>query len=93
MKTNQVDGALTMDSNVVIRGKTIKVLRTIKNQTLTDMREATGLNISMLSAMENEKRSLSARNQIKLSRYLVRDLGYTADEIIVIQAFINNKEV
>jgi transcriptional regulator with XRE-family HTH domain len=92
MTNNNTNGVLEINSKMVIRGKTIKTLRTIKERSLTDVSEVTDINIATLSAMENEKRSLSMRNQIKLTRYLLNDLGYTPDEVVVIQAFINHKE-
>jgi transcriptional regulator with XRE-family HTH domain len=89
----QFDGVLEITNKMTIRGKTIKLLRIIKNITLRDMEEATGISIATLSAMENETRSVSIRNQLRLTRYLLEEIGYTPDEVLVLQAFIQYKEV
>ncbi|WP_338779539.1 helix-turn-helix transcriptional regulator [Metabacillus sp. FJAT-52054] len=91
MPKNNLEGVLEITGKMVIRGKTIKVLRTIKGHTLKDMRESTELTLPTLSAMENEKYNLSLRNQVKITRYLTKELGYTPDEVMVLQAFINSK--
>lgn len=90
MKT--IDGVLEIQNKMVIRGKTIKLLRIIKDTTLRQMEEDTGISISVLSAMENETRSVSSVNQLKVARFLLDKLEYTPDEIVVIQSFIQYKE-
>lgn len=90
MKT--IDGVLEIQNKMVIRGKTIKLLRIIKDTTLRQMEEDTGVSISVLSAMENETRSVSSVNQLKVARFLLDKLEYTPDEIVVIQSFIKYKE-
>ncbi|WP_374187400.1 helix-turn-helix domain-containing protein [Priestia aryabhattai] len=90
MKT--IDGVLEIQNKMVIRGKTIKLLRIIKDTTLRQMEEDTGISISVLSAMENETRSVSSVNQLKVARFLLEKLEYTPDEIVVIQSFIKYKE-
>ena len=92
MKANNKAGVLEMASTQVIKGSTIKVLRIIKKQTLKDMAEFTGISVPTLSHVENDNYNLTPRNQWKLSAYLIRELGYTKDEIIVIQAFIQDKK-
>ncbi|MBT2257062.1 helix-turn-helix domain-containing protein [Priestia megaterium] len=90
MKT--INGVLEIQNKMVVRGKTIKLLRIIKDTTLKQMEEETGISISVLSAMENEVRSVSSVNQLKVTKFLLDDLGYTPDEIVVIQSFITYKE-
>ncbi|MGX1373855.1 transcriptional regulator with XRE-family HTH domain [Priestia megaterium] len=90
MKT--IDGVLEIQNKMVIRGKTIKLLRIIKDTTLRQMEEDTGISISVLSAMENETRSVSSVNQLKVARFLLDKLEYMPDEIVVIQSFIKYKE-
>lgn len=89
---SNVDGVLEIKNRMVMRGKTIRVLRIIKNKTLQDVVRDTGLSISTLSAMENETRNVTSFSQLKLARYLLNDLQYTPDEVVVLQAFINQKE-
>ncbi|MGG0329838.1 helix-turn-helix transcriptional regulator [Priestia megaterium] len=89
MKT--IDGVLEIQNKMVIRGKTIKLLRIIKDTTLKQMEEETGISISVLSAMENEIRSVSSVNQLKVTNYLIKELGYSPDEIVVIQSFVEYK--
>ncbi|MFD0085091.1 hypothetical protein [Priestia megaterium] len=90
MKT--IDGVLEIQNKMVIRGKTIKLLRIIKDTTLKQMEEVTGINIAILSSMENEKNSVSSVKQLRITKFLINELGYTPDEIVVLQAFINYKE-
>lgn len=89
---DNVDGVLEIKNRMVMRGKTIKVLRVIKDKTLQDVVRETGLAISTLSAMENETRKVTSFSQLKLARYLLNELQYTPDEVVVLQAFINQKE-
>lgn len=86
------NGVLEITNKMVIRGKTMKVLRIIKNITLRDMEKATGISIGTLSAMENETRSVSTQSQLRLTRFLLEEMRYTPEEVLVIQAFIQQKE-
>lgn len=87
-----IERVLEIRNRMVMRGKTIKVLRIIKDKTLQDVVRDTGLSISTLSAMENETRKVTSFSQLKLAQYLLNELQYTPDEVVVLQAFINQKE-
>lgn len=71
-----------MQETFILRGKVIRQARLLKNVSITDFSELTGISTNYLAMMEREERkTISHRNKFKILRALRRDLK-VSDEVL-----------
>ncbi|PFZ89514.1 transcriptional regulator [Bacillus pseudomycoides] len=81
-----------METNTFrIHRKTVKFLRTIKNVSVKELSEASFISEVLLNKIEQGRRRITPHANHRIVKGLA-SLGYTAEEIIVINMFVEEKE-
>jgi transcriptional regulator with XRE-family HTH domain len=81
---------LTMEE-IIISGKVVRIARLVKNITLKELSDMTGINDNYLSKIERGEKgaTVSVRNYFRLLRAL-REVGYTDQQIVAITILAEN---
>ncbi|MGG0188516.1 helix-turn-helix domain-containing protein [Bacillus rhizoplanae] len=74
-----------------INRKTVKFLRTIKNVSVKELAEASFISEVLLNKIEQGRRKITPYANHRIVKGLA-SLDYTAEEIIVINMFVEEKE-
>jgi len=76
-----------------ISGKSVRICRLLKNISIKEMSERTGIDDNYLAKIERgvEGAAVSLRNHFRLLREL-RELGYTDQQLVAITILVENIE-
>ncbi|MBO1582965.1 helix-turn-helix domain-containing protein [Bacillus sp. XF8] len=80
-----------MENTFRINRKTIRFLRSIKGVTVGQLAAKSYISFSLLEKIENGRRKITPYANHRIVKGIA-SLGYTAEEIIVINMFVEGKE-
>lgn len=82
-----------MEENFKLRGKAIRMGRLLKDTSIQEFAELTGISANYIAMMEREECSISVRNHIRFVRTLRKELKLTEAQIVALQLFVEHEEM
>ncbi|CUB08811.1 transcriptional regulator [Bacillus thuringiensis] len=77
--------------DVMLSGKTIRFLRTLRNISCEELAEISNVKQANIYKFEVGRRKVTRLANYRITKALL-DLGFSLDEILVINLFVNQKE-